>query len=154
MMEVIHSTPVSRIVEGKQPSTGEIVHRGRGEACETSFTPPTIIHHLHVSVSYMHADHKLLCHVVYIASIVSTRAITPSIVSTRATAEPITTHVCITLIILSISAAYDGQNPPHMQFPPLYAIQAIGLFCRLSSIVASLAAFLRQLYIQEVTPHA
>ena len=28
MMEVIHSTSVSRIVEGKQPSTGEIV-RGR-----------------------------------------------------------------------------------------------------------------------------
>ena len=29
-MEVIHSTPVSRIAEGKQPSTGEIVRGGEG----------------------------------------------------------------------------------------------------------------------------
>ena len=98
---------------------------GREEACETSFTPPTIIYHLHVSVSYMHADHKLLCHVVYIASIVSTRAITPLIVSTRATAEPVTSHVRITLIILSISTVYNGQTPSCNSHLP-HAIQAIG----------------------------
>ena len=125
---------------------------GRGEAWETSFTPPISIYHLHVSVSYMHADHKLLCHVVYIASIVSTRAITPSIVSTRATAEPVTSHACITLIILSVSAAYDDQTPSCNSHPP-YAIQAIGHSVAHHPIVASLAAFLRQLYILRKSRH-
>ena len=91
----------------------------RGEAWETSFTPLTSIHYLHVFVSYMHAVYKLLRHVVYVALIVSTRAITPSIVSTRATAEPVITHVCITCTILSVSTIYDSNNPL-MQFLLLY----------------------------------
>ena len=116
MTKVIHLTPVSHIAEGKQPSTGEIrTWRGGGEACETSFTPPISIYLLHAYSfcmhTYMHAVYKLLLHFMFIALMVSMQAITPSIVSMWATAEPVRTHACITLIILSVSAVCDDHTP-------------------------------------------
>ena len=111
---------------------------GRGEAWETSFTPLISVHYLHASVSDMHAVYELLHHVVYITLIVSTRA----------TAESVTSHACITPIILSGSAAYDDHNPL-MQFPPPICNPGHRPFCRYSPLCHIIGDIVRQLYIPE-----
>ena len=99
---------------------------GRGEAWETSFTPLTSIHHLHVSVSYMHADLQapMSCRIHRIDRLdAGNYTVNCLDASNRGACDISCMHYTHNPVCLS---CIRWSKPPHAIPHPPHAIQAIG----------------------------